>query len=274
MTSKRASPVITPLAQARRKVADKHKAPEPVAVPAKPYEPSAAERAATAEQDGRIKEKGRPPRLKIVDQSRDETGQRTAKVMRDHPDKDAWFSVYLQAFGTVSDDLANMLTEQIAASYPAARGAADPGILNAVLAVLHGIQPRDEIEALLVSQMIMTHMNVAKAFNRQAAATTIEGHDSYGNIATKMMRTFTTQVEALAKYRGKGQQKVVVEHVHVYPGGHAIVGNVNRSPGGGGATLENGNQSHAISNGHAQCETLSGEVEAVRNALPIPLSEG
>jgi len=27
-------------------------------------------------------------------------------------------------------------------------------------------------------------------------------------------------MEALAKHRGKGQQKVVVEHVHVYQGGH------------------------------------------------------
>jgi len=35
------------------------------------------------------------------------------------------------------------------------------------------------------------------------------------------MRTFTAQVEALQRYRGKGQQKVTVEHVHVHSGGRA-----------------------------------------------------
>jgi hypothetical protein len=35
------------------------------------------------------------------------------------------------------------------------------------------------------------------------------------------------QVEALQRYRGKGQQKVTVEHVHVNAGGQAIVGAVN-----------------------------------------------
>ena len=42
-----------------------------------------------------------------------------------------------------------------------------------------------------------------------------------------------TQVEALAKLRRGGTQKVRVEHVHVYPGGQAIVGNVNQTRGRG-----------------------------------------
>ena len=36
---------------------------------------------------------------------------------------------------------------------------------------------------------------------------------------------------ALGKHRGKGQQKVTVEHVHVHDDGQAVVGNVER-PGG------------------------------------------
>jgi len=38
-------------------------------------------------------------------------------------------------------------------------------------------------------------------------------------------------LEALNKHRGKGQQKVTVEHVHVHQGGQAIVGHV--AQGGG-----------------------------------------
>ncbi len=51
------------------------------------------------------------------------------------------------------------------------------------------------------------------------------------NHATKMLRTFTAQMEALKRYRTGGQQKVTVEHVHVNQGGQAIVGVVNRGEG-------------------------------------------
>ena len=40
-------------------------------------------------------------------------------------------------------------------------------------------------------------------------------------------------MDALGRHRGKGQQKVTVEHVHVNAGGQAIVGAV---AAGGGAT--------------------------------------
>jgi len=51
--------------------------------------------------------------------------------------------------------------------------------------------------------------------------------NSYGNLANKLLRTYTAQVEALSRYRGKGQQTVRVEHVTVQAGGQAIVGAVN-----------------------------------------------
>ena len=38
------------------------------------------------------------------------------------------------------------------------------------------------------------------------------------------------QLEALQRYRGKGQQKVTVEHVNVNAGGQAIVGTVQSAP--------------------------------------------
>jgi hypothetical protein len=67
---------------------------------------------------------------------------------------------------------------------------------------------------------------------RLKGSETITQQDSNGNLAVKLLRTFTMQVEALQRYRGKGQQKVTVEHVHVHAGGQAIVGAV--TPGGGG----------------------------------------
>ncbi len=47
-----------------------------------------------------------------------------------------------------------------------------------------------------------------------------------------LTRTFTTQVEALKRYRTGGEQRVTVQHVNVNEGGQAIVGNLS-SPRGG-----------------------------------------
>ncbi len=68
--------------------------------------------------------------------------------------------------------------------------------------------------------------------NREDA--TFEGRDVNLKHATKLTRTYAAQMEALNKYRGKGQQKMTVEHVHVHDGGQAIVGPVSRDGGKGG----------------------------------------
>src|SRR3981189_3501034 len=41
--------------------------------------------------------------------------------------------------------------------------------------------------------------------------------------ANKLSRTYATLLEALNRHRGKGQQKVTVEHVHVHAGGQAEI---------------------------------------------------
>jgi hypothetical protein len=52
--------------------------------------------------------------------------------------------------------------------------------------------------------------------------------------AANASRTFVELLSALDRKRGKsGQQVVRVEHVHVHPGGKAIVGSVTQGPGGG-----------------------------------------
>jgi hypothetical protein len=66
----------------------------------------------------------------------------------------------------------------------------------------------------------------------------------------KLLRTFAAQTEALQRYRGKGQQKVTVEHVHVHTGGQAIVGSVSQS-GGGRDNDENRGQPQAPENAGA-----------------------
>jgi hypothetical protein len=71
---------------------------------------------------------------------------------------------------------------------------------------------------------------------------TFEGKDASLLRATRLMRLFNEQLEAMAKLKGKtGQQKVTVEHVHVNAGGQAIVGAVTAGKGNQGGGGEDGN---------------------------------
>lgn len=83
--------------------------------------------------------------------------------------------------------------------------------------------------------------------------------------ANKLSRTFSQLVETLNRHRGKGHQKVTVEHVHVHAGGQAVVGTV-----GVGASPKLEEQSHAIT--HAPGVTLRGQ-DSKGDALPVPSDE-
>lgn len=85
------------------------------------------------------------------------------------------------------------------------------------------------MESLLAVQMMGIH-NAALMFLRNATADgqDIEVRDANVLRAVRLMRLFVEQLEAMARLKGKTrQQKVTVEHVHVYEGGQAIVGAVS-----------------------------------------------
>jgi transposase InsO family protein len=93
---------------------------------------------------------------------------------------------------------------------------------------------------------------------------TFEGRRENLNQANKLSRTYTTLLEALNRHRGKGQQKVTVEHVHIHEGGQAIVSNVE-SPGGGFLSKSE-ERPHALTHAPGQ-EVRSANTE--REAMPI-----
>jgi hypothetical protein len=108
------------------------------------------------------------------------------------------------------------------------------GVLAAATALIGEMQPTTATEALLAVQMVGAHY-AAMTFLHRALIPTQPSQLVDSNVmrATRLMRLFTDQLEALAKLKGKtGQQRVVVEHVTVGAGGQAIVGAV-MAPGGG-----------------------------------------
>jgi hypothetical protein len=107
--------------------------------------------------------------------------------------------------------------------------------VNAMLAVIAGVRPRNETDGVLAAQMAATHQLAMTLLERTRQAQHIPVLESHGNMAVKLMRTFTAQTEALAKLRRGGNQMVRVEHVHVHAGGQAIVGNIAHTGGRGRA---------------------------------------
>lgn len=96
------------------------------------------------------------------------------------------------------------------------------------------LKPQTRLEAMLASQMVAVDTAVGQLMkcamgNSQGLA----GRERNLNLATKLQRTFLQQVDAMQKLRGKGQQKVTVEHVHVHQGGQAVVGNIEQPNGRG-----------------------------------------
>jgi len=105
-------------------------------------------------------------------------------------------------------------------------------MLDNTLVGISDIKPKDTIEAMLASQMLAIHNATMKSLSRANGLLSsrsykeIELGSKAFNVANKLARTYTTQMEALQRYRGKGQQKMVIEHVNVNSGGQAIIGNV------------------------------------------------
>jgi hypothetical protein len=98
---------------------------------------------------------------------------------------------------------------------------------GATLAAPVGIGPKDEIEAMIAAQLIAAHNAAMECYRRaMIGEQTFEGHRENLTQANKLSRTYAVLLDALNRHRGKGQQKVVVEHVHVHAGGQAVVGAV------------------------------------------------
>jgi len=106
---------------------------------------------------------------------------------------------------------------------------------NAVADALHAMKPADEIESMLIGRLIALHfqaMSYLETSSNRKNQTQIR--EMHVNRATKLFRVYNETLEALMRYRRKGEQKVVVQHVNVAPGGQAVVGDIHQGGGGSG----------------------------------------
>ena len=99
--------------------------------------------------------------------------------------------------------------------------------MNAALALIEAVAPQNEIEGALAVQMAATHSASMAVLGRIGSAHS--GHrllTAYCNAASKLLRAYTAQVDALRRLRGGGAQHIRVEHIHFNGEAQAIIGSV------------------------------------------------
>lgn len=141
--------------------------------------------------------------------------------------------------------------------------------VNATVAFMVQTKPGDELEAMMAAQLFAAHNAAMECYRRaMIPAQPMQARSENLNQANKLSRTFATLSEALNRHRGKSsQQKVTVEHVHVYEGGQAVVGVVNPTATGGGVANNSKDQSHGTESTSTEPAMLC--ANPLGNVLPI-----
>jgi len=136
-----------------------------------------------------------------------------------------------KATGTVHWDLARDLVIQALMVLPPRVGE-EQHALDAVISALLEIEPRDGLEGMLAVQVVVLHKLAMQYL--KTASTTKDPEMAYyrEKQAAKTLRLFRSQLEGLFRYRSRGQQKIIVKHVHVNEGGQAVIGNIQTSKRG------------------------------------------
>jgi hypothetical protein len=169
-------------------------------------------------------------------------GQRHPVKVKKHPTEEGkldvdgigheiWLNLY-ESTGLADIDAGHKLFNQTIHAQP---DNGDVFAINSAAAMLNALAPESPLEGLLCSQMVSAH-NMAAEFSHRAmmSGQTEEGIERNINRASKLMKLFTAQTEALHKLRNKGQQRIIVQHVQVNEGGQAVIGDINPAGEGRG----------------------------------------
>jgi hypothetical protein len=184
-----------------------------------PYEPPPHDRLSAKASLVRSKENPPGPRVKVSEKDG------VTQVAPNHIAPEVGRALLMQALGTTDPYFADGLLHQLAVAGMHGR-TVDERELNFKLSIVNGIKPKDQVEAMLAAQMAAVHMATMTFARRLMHVENLPQQDSAERAFNKLARTFAAQVEALKRYRTRGEQTVRVEHVTVNEGGQAIVGAV------------------------------------------------
>lgn len=213
-----------------------------------------------------------PPAVKV------EVKPDQASIWPVHSDGEGYGDLMRETFGTASEAFCNAsIARTEVAVRPRGGEHGDQRQMNAMLALMGAIAPRNELEAVIGEQIIASHALSMELIGKAKHTDSMEKMTTYTNLATKVSRTMGGLVETLAKLRSGGKQQVVVKHVYVQ--GNAVVAEHAQtviSGGQGGVGDRISGQSLATDVAGLPASgllPLRGEDQAW-DALPVPSGSG
>ncbi|WP_349629934.1 hypothetical protein [Bradyrhizobium tropiciagri] len=145
----------------------------------------------------------------------------------DHPDPEAGAELMMTALGAPDREAMDGILRQLVKA-SVSGGRADRVNLAFMISMVRSIGPRDSVEAMLVAQMVSVHVMAMRCAHHLAHARDLAQHDSAARALGRLAHTFPAQIEALNRYRSRGEPAITVQNVKVEGGGKAIVGNVTQ----------------------------------------------
>ena len=91
---------------------------------------------------------------------------------------------------------------------------------------MHALGPRDEYEGQLIAQLVVLHEHAMEWLGKATRTDRVDFSNVYLNGASKLLTRHHETLDTLLKYRRRGEQQVIVEHVNVHSGGQAIISNL------------------------------------------------
>lgn len=130
-------------------------------------------------------------------------------------------NLYKELTGTSFKTLALDIVERSAFAIPGYNKEKQTKVL---CELLQDIRPQNAIEGMLCAQLAVLHFQGIQCLGSAEDAQWRQHIEINLNYAIKLLRLQHETIETLVKYRRKGEQRVVVQHVNVNDGGKAIVG--------------------------------------------------
>jgi hypothetical protein len=172
--------------------------------------PTNAELPDKQSRDGQVTKPRKPPKIVF-------TEERGATITLDNKEQ------LQELYGTKTYEAANAILLSAVNSF----GENASQFLDLMPAMAVEMEPRDAVEAMLVTQMAATHVAMTTMSLKLHHATSFQMREAFERSMTRLSRSFLAQMDQLKKYRARAQQVVRVERVEVNDGGQAIVGDVS-----------------------------------------------
>ena len=107
--------------------------------------------------------------------------------------------------------------------------------LSITIQAMQELAPQDPMEGMLCSQIVGLDAQGMQYLTRVESEGNWLCHtEAAVNMAIKLLRLKNETIETLMRYRRKGEQKVVVQHINVTDDAKAIIGDISTTNRGGG----------------------------------------